>query len=140
MQLDHANIVIADLDNAVGFFTDVLGLTKGPRPNFRVSGAWLYSQGRPLIHLTQATGGLQAGNVSPRIDHIALRVADLDEWNAVLDRLKTHGLPYQVNTPDDGSDCQLWVSPAAGVTVEIIVAQAAPAPVGAMLARDGGQR
>ncbi|AWY44290.1 extradiol dioxygenase [Pseudomonas putida] len=120
MHLDHANIVVADLDKTLGFFTEVLGFTIGPRPGFRVPGAWLYSQGRPLIHLSQATAGLPAGKVSPRIDHIALRVADLDEWNAVLDRLKARGLDYQINAPHDGSDFQLWVSLAPGVTVEII--------------------
>lgn len=123
MQLDHANIVLPELDQAVGFFTDVLGFTKGPRPDFRVPGVWLYNQGRPLIHLTQATGGLPTGRVSPRIDHIALRVADLGEWNALLDRLKFHGIEYQIKTPNDGSDFQLWVPLAAGVTVEIIVAR-----------------
>ncbi|MHC8320919.1 VOC family protein [Pseudomonas sp. GB2N2] len=120
MHLDHANIVVADLGKTVVFFTDVLGFTTGHRPDFRVPGAWLYSQRRPLIHLTQATGGLPAVKVSSRIDHIALRVADLDEWNAVLERLKAHGLDYQVNAPDDGSDYQLWVALAPGVTVEII--------------------
>lgn len=120
MQLDHANIVIADIGTAVGFFTDVLGFTTGYRPDFRVPGVWLYSQDRPLVHLTQATGGNPAIRVAPRIDHIALRVADFDEWNAVLDRLRAHGFEYQINAPDDGSDFQLWVSLAPGVTVEII--------------------
>ena len=126
MHLDHANIVIADLDKTVGFFTDVLGFTKGYRPDFRVPGAWLYSQGRPLIHLTQATGGLPAQRMSPRIDHIALRVADLDEWSAVLDRVRAHGLEYQVNAPSDGSDFQLWVAIAPGITVEIIATASLP--------------
>jgi catechol 2,3-dioxygenase-like lactoylglutathione lyase family enzyme len=123
MHLDHANIVVLDLDKTVDFFVDVLGFKKGHRPDFRMPGAWLYSQGRPLIHLTQATGESTAGKVSPRIDHIALRVADLDEWNALLDRVKAHGAEHQVYAPDDGSDFQFWVSLAAGVTVEIIVAR-----------------
>ncbi|WP_433766235.1 VOC family protein [Pseudomonas putida] len=126
MHLDHANIVIADLDKTVGFFTDVLGFTKGDRPDFRVPGAWLYSQGRPLIHLTQATGGLPAQRMSPRIDHIALRVADLDEWRAALDRVRAHGIEYHVNTPNDGSDFQLWVAIAPGITVEIIATASLP--------------
>jgi len=126
MHLDHANIVIADLHKAIGFFTDVLGFTKGYRPDFRVPGAWLYSQGRPLIHLTQATGGLPAERVSPRIDHIALRVADLNEWNAVIGRLKAHGFDYQVYAPGDGSDFQLWVPLAPSVTVEIIATASLP--------------
>lgn len=121
MQLDHANIVVPDLDKTVGFLTEVLGLKKGHRPGFRLPGAWLYSQGQPLIHLSQGSGESPAGTVSPRIDHIALRVADLDEWNALLDRLEAHGIQYRIHTPNDGSDFQLWVSPAAGITVEMIV-------------------
>jgi hypothetical protein len=37
----------------------------------------------------------------------AAGLADLDEWNALLVRLKAHGIKYQINTPDDGSDFQL---------------------------------
>ncbi|WP_397452831.1 VOC family protein [Pseudomonas sp. NA-150] len=124
MHLDHANIVTSDLDMIVRFFTDVLGFTTGPRPNFRTPGHWLYSEGRPLIHLSQATGGLPTASVSPRIDHIALRIANLDEWSALLDRLKAHGIEYQLSAPNDGSDLQLWVSPAAGVTIEFIITPA----------------
>ncbi|MGE8064472.1 VOC family protein [Pseudomonas sp. NPDC089569] len=121
MHLDHANIVTPDLDRTVDFFTDVLGFTTGPRPNFRVPGAWLYRDGRPLIHLTQATAGSPTASVSPRIDHIALRVADLEEWNTLLARVKARGLEYRLNTGNDGSDFQLWVLLAAGVSIEIIV-------------------
>lgn len=121
MYLDHANIVTPDLDTTVRFFTDVLGFTTGPRPGFRVPGYWLYSAGRPLIHLTQATVALPQGRTSPRIDHIALRVGALDEWTALLDRLKAHQVDYQLNDFNDDSDLQLWVSLAAGVTLEFIV-------------------
>lgn len=123
MYLDHANIVTPDLDATVGFFTDVLGLTAGQRPNFRVPGVWLYSEGRPLIHLSQATGGLPAVRLSSRIDHIALRVANLTEWHALLDRVKAHGIDYQINTDDHSADSQLWVTPTASVIIELVVAR-----------------
>jgi catechol 2,3-dioxygenase-like lactoylglutathione lyase family enzyme len=122
MFLDHANIVTPDLDTTVGFFTDVLGLTTGPRPDFRVPGYWLYSAGRPVIHLTQATVALSAGSMSPRIDHVALRVADLDEWSALLERLEAHDIDYQLNARNDDNDIQLWIPLAVGLTIEIIVA------------------
>lgn len=122
MYLDHANIVTPDLETTVGFFTEVLGLTLGPRPDFRVPGSWLYSDGRPVIHLTQATIALPSGRTSPRIDHVALRVANLDEWTALLERLKDHHIDYQLNAPDDDNDIQLWVTLAPGLTIEIIVA------------------
>ncbi|MFY1667286.1 VOC family protein [Pseudomonas sp. Pseu.R1] len=122
MYLDHANIVTPDLDATVRFFTEVIGLRAGHRPNFRVPGVWLYRDERPLIHLSQATGGSPATWLSSRIDHIALRVADPTEWTALLDRVNASGLDHQIHTPDDGSDFQLWVPLAAGVTVEVIVA------------------
>lgn len=122
MYLDHANIVTPDLDTTVDFFTKVLGLALGPRPDFRVPGSWLYSDGRPVVHLTQATIALPSGRASPRIDHVALRVANLDEWTALLGRLKAHDIEYQLNTPDDDNDIQLWVTLAPGLTIEIIVA------------------
>ena len=122
MYLDHANIVTPNLDTAVGFFTEVLGFTTGPRPDFQVPGYWLYSDGHPVIHLTQATVALPTGRTSPRIDHIALRVADLEEWSALLDRLKAHSIDYQFDTRNGDNDIQLWVALAPGVTIEIIVA------------------
>ncbi|MFJ3487330.1 VOC family protein [Pseudomonas sp. NPDC090202] len=121
MHLDHANIVTPDLPQTVGFFTQVLGFTAGPRPSFGVPGAWLYHEGRALIHLTQATGGSPAMRVAPRIDHIALRVASLDEWDALVDRLHGHGIAYQLSASDDRTDRQLWVTLAAGLTIELIV-------------------
>lgn len=39
LDLDHANIVTPDLDTTVDFFTEELGLTLEPRPDFRVAGA-----------------------------------------------------------------------------------------------------
>lgn len=123
MQLDHANIVTPDLEQAVAFFTDVLGLTLGPRPNFAVPGAWLYSEGRPLIHLSLATGGLPAARLSSRIDHIALRLNGLNEWNALLDRLNTQGIDYQLNAAAHLQDLQLWVAPVPGVIIEITVSR-----------------
>jgi catechol 2,3-dioxygenase-like lactoylglutathione lyase family enzyme len=124
MHLDHANIVTPDLDTAVRFFTDVLGLTLGARPDFRIAGYWLYSAGRPVIHLTQATVAFPSGKTSPRIDHIALRVADRDEWNALLERMKTHEITYQMNPGDGQDDLQLWVALAANVTIEVTVSHA----------------
>jgi catechol 2,3-dioxygenase-like lactoylglutathione lyase family enzyme len=123
MQLDHANIVTPHLAQAVTFFTDILGLTLGPRPNFAVPGAWLYSEARPLIHLSQATGGQPAARLASRIDHVALRLASLDEWNALIERLNARGIDYQLNAGAHVPDLQLWVEPVPGVTVEMTVAR-----------------
>ena len=49
--LDHFNIRTRKLDDTVRFYEDVLGLEKGPRPNFAFPGAWMYSEGKAVVHL-----------------------------------------------------------------------------------------
>jgi catechol 2,3-dioxygenase-like lactoylglutathione lyase family enzyme len=49
--LDHFNIRTRKLDATVRFYQDILGLESGDRPNFSFPGAWMYSEGRPVVHL-----------------------------------------------------------------------------------------
>ena len=49
--LDHFNIRTRKLAETVYFYEAFLGLTKGDRPNFAFPGAWLYSEGKPVVHL-----------------------------------------------------------------------------------------
>src|SRR6202521_491967 len=49
--LDHFNIRTRNLADTVRFYEDVLGLEKGPRPNFAFPGAWMYSEGKAVVHL-----------------------------------------------------------------------------------------
>ena len=126
MQLDHATIVTADLDTARRFFVDVVGLTDGARPPFRIDGNWLYANGRPVIHLIDATAQAQAGRAAPRIDHIAFRLASAGEWQALLGRLHTADVPYQLaEVPPMGpqrAELQLFVALAPGVVIEFVTA------------------
>jgi len=49
--LDHFNIRTRTLADTVRFYEDVLGLEKGDRPNFAFPGAWMYSEGKAVVHL-----------------------------------------------------------------------------------------
>lgn len=40
-----------NLAETVRFYEDVLGLEKGARPNFAFPGAWMYSEGKAVVHL-----------------------------------------------------------------------------------------
>src|SRR4051795_5232555 len=51
MRIDHVTIATDDLETTVAFYRDVLGLVVGPRPAFPFAGAWLYANGRPIVHL-----------------------------------------------------------------------------------------
>ena len=126
MQFDHATIVTADLASARRFFVDVAGLTEGARPPFSIGGYWLYANGRPLIHLIDATAPAAAGKTAPRIDHLAFRMESAAEWQALLGRLHAHGVDYQTaHVPRMGpqeAQAQLFVALAPGVVVEFVTA------------------
>ncbi|SDQ84209.1 Predicted dioxygenase of extradiol dioxygenase family [Paraburkholderia fungorum] len=126
MQLDHATIVIADLDTARHFFVDIAGLTEGARPPFSVDGYWLYANGRPVLHLIDSTMPAAAtqSRVAPRIDHIAFRLDGAAEWQALLERLDAEGVAYQTaQVPQMGAqpaERQLFVALAPGVVIEFV--------------------
>jgi catechol 2,3-dioxygenase-like lactoylglutathione lyase family enzyme len=124
MQLDHATIVTDDLETARRFFCDVVGLEIGPRPPFRLAGYWLYLDGRAVVHLAPATLPTIAGRIAPRIDHLALRIRDRDEWSALLARLHAHRIDYCMTEVPLSDEVQLFVSIAPGVNVEFVAALA----------------
>jgi catechol 2,3-dioxygenase-like lactoylglutathione lyase family enzyme len=123
MILDHATIVTKDLDTTYHFFRNVIGLQAGPRPSFRVRGYWLYASSRPVIHLTDATVPMPEGSTSPRIDHIGFRVENSAEWRALLDRLKTSGIRYDLTNNDVADECQITIVIAPGIVIEIVMSQ-----------------
>jgi len=132
MQLDHVTLVTPDLEGTCRFFRDIVGLEDGARPPFRVDGHWLYANGRPVIHLVDATepARLPGGSpalVAPRIDHVAFRVASGVEWHALVERLAAHRVPYQLAEVPASAEVQLFVALAPGVVVEFVTSL----PVGA---------
>jgi catechol 2,3-dioxygenase-like lactoylglutathione lyase family enzyme len=122
MELDHVTLVTPELDSTRRFFVDVVGLKDGPRPPFRVDGYWLYANGRPVIHLVEATVPMPAGRVSPRIDHFAFRLDSAAEWQALLGRLATTAVPYQLAEVPQSNELQLFVALAPAVVVEFVTA------------------
>jgi catechol 2,3-dioxygenase-like lactoylglutathione lyase family enzyme len=120
MKLDHATIVTRDLEGTRRFLCAIVGLSDGPRPPFRVRGYWLYANGRPVIHLVEATLPAFEGKASPRIDHIALRVDSVAQWTALVDRMESNNVPYKLAEGPLADELQLFVSLAPGVVVEFV--------------------
>lgn len=74
----HVSLNVDDVDAAVAFYTDVLGMTvRGDRPDFGFAGAWL-DVGPQQVHLIAADVPPDRGqHVSLRVDDIAAAVGDL---------------------------------------------------------------
>ena len=81
-KLDHINLVTADLFGAVSFYTKILGLETGWRPDFDVPGAWLYANQLPIVHLVDRHSDLSVG----RIEHFALQGDDIETFLSHLQR------------------------------------------------------
>jgi len=78
-KLDHGSLCVGDIDKAVSFYGDLLGLEPLPRPDFGFPGAWFNAGGTP-VHLT--TGGFtRSGDAElrPNDGHLAFLVDDLEE-------------------------------------------------------------
>ena len=74
----HVSINVDDADEAIAFYTDVLGLTvRDDRPDFPFGGAWL-DVGGQQVHL------LEIDVPDDKGQHFAIRVSDLDAAVAEL--------------------------------------------------------
>jgi catechol 2,3-dioxygenase-like lactoylglutathione lyase family enzyme len=105
----HVSVNVDDVEAAVGFYADVLGLAvRSDRPGFGFGGAWL-DAGDQQLHLIE-------GEVPPgRGQHFALAVADLD---AVVVELRARGVAVSDPSPV-GAGRQAFVSDPAGNLVEL---------------------
>lgn len=74
----HVSLNVDDVDAAIAFYTDVLGLgVRDDRPDFPFAGAWL-DVGSQQIHLIAADVPPDRGqHVSLRVDDLAGAVAEL---------------------------------------------------------------
>lgn len=125
-QLDHFTITCRpdDLATTVDFYTSVLGLIEGARPDFPFPGAWLYANGQPIVHLA----GLLDEPVGPGtgpLDHIAFSGRDLDAARAALQAM---AVPYD-EAPVPGFPLhQIFVRDPNGLKLELTFRTGDPEP------------
>jgi len=87
-RLDHVNIRKNNLAEMVRWYTEVLGLQSGPRPDFPFKGAWMYLGDHPVVHLVEKqTDKLVGSEADLKLEHIAFTGHDLDGFKAKLNRL-----------------------------------------------------
>jgi catechol 2,3-dioxygenase-like lactoylglutathione lyase family enzyme len=115
--LDHFNIRTRKLAETVRFYEDVLGLEKGARPNFAFPGAWMYSEGKPVVHLVDisATDEPQKPD-SGVVHHVAFVSRGFD---GMAQRLKSKGMEYDARQVPGGELWQIFVRDPNGVMIEL---------------------
>jgi catechol-2,3-dioxygenase len=102
-RLDHINVNTAQLGVLRAWYSEVLDMTPGPRPNFSFGGAWMYCGGLPAVHLVERSH-LEPVRGDLTLQHFAFAAEDLAGF---LQRLKALDVPYRVGIVDDFELCQI---------------------------------
>ena len=115
--LDHYNVSTRNLGDTVRFYEDVLGLVNGPRPPFDFPGAWLYSEGHPVLHLNDIspTDTPQRPD-SGVIDHIAFGSRGFE---AMKRHLAGKGIAHRVNQVPNSTRWQIFLRDPNNVEIEL---------------------
>jgi catechol 2,3-dioxygenase-like lactoylglutathione lyase family enzyme len=114
--MNHFTVIGKDKVATLDFYTSVLGLQVGPRPDLGFDGAWLYAElnQSAILHiyfdrpLPQPPAGA--------IDHMAFTGTDIDSLKA---RLDARGLKYKVQLQAGGKTLQLFTLDPNGAKVEV---------------------
>jgi catechol 2,3-dioxygenase-like lactoylglutathione lyase family enzyme len=115
--LDHYNVSTRNLRDTVRFYEEVLGLVNGPRPPFDFPGAWLYSEGHPVLHLNDISPTDKAQRPdSGVIDHIAFGSRGFD---AIKQHLTGKGVSFRVNEVPNSTRRQIFLTDPNNILIEL---------------------
>jgi catechol 2,3-dioxygenase-like lactoylglutathione lyase family enzyme len=101
--LNHVSLCTTQLSVMREFYTAVLGLREGPRPNFSFGGAWLYCGPQPVVHLI-VKSELRPTTGDLNLQHFAFSSDNLAQ---TLDHLRAARVPFRVGIVRDFGICQI---------------------------------
>ena len=112
--LNHFTVIAEDIARTMEFYTEVLGLQKGPRPALGFPGEWLYADGRAIVHVysDRAPPEQRIGV----IDHVAFSAKGLKETRA---RFEAQKIPYELRRQRGAGTWQLFCHDPNGAKVEL---------------------
>ena len=126
--LEHFLLQVADLEATCDWYEKVVGLRRGPTPDFKFPVQWLYAGDLDVLHVTQ--GGKDVSENRKRyvgqqsealsgsgvIDHVAFRATGLKE---TLSRLRALGVDFRERMVSDQGVYQVFFLDPNGLKVEL---------------------
>ena len=92
-KLDHVNLRTHQLDVMIEWYSRVLGLRQGARPDFPFPGAWMYAGDSAVVHLVEVAEAQAAGSeVALKLEHFAFSGIEGREFEA---RLRDEDIPFK---------------------------------------------
>ena len=113
--MNHFTVTAEDEQKTLAFYTGLLGLRVGHRPDLGFPGAWLYGEGaQALVHLYFGRPmPVQRAGV---IDHMAFTARDL---RSVKARFDDSGTKYELRQQAGAGTWQLFCHDPNGAKVEL---------------------
>jgi catechol 2,3-dioxygenase-like lactoylglutathione lyase family enzyme len=119
----HIAIKTNDLGKTVKFYTEVIGLSQGFRPDFGYPGAWLNVPtpvGEAIVHIYAGGPAMGADGTAPTgtaaIDHVSLTGVGFHDFVA---RIRDHGLDWREFLVPGTTLWQIFVYDPSGVQLEL---------------------
>ena len=118
INMHHVALATEDLAATLQFYTDIVGLKKGPTPSSSGPLQWMYAGDNPVLHIFQPNSG-RGDSVTGvyGVAHIALHIADFDK---AKERLEEHGISYDTNIMESRNARQMFFDGPDNVRVELI--------------------
>jgi catechol 2,3-dioxygenase-like lactoylglutathione lyase family enzyme len=107
---------VVDLDEAVRFYTEVLGLPEVERWDHR-DVVWVMAGDRTRIGLWRPQVGLAGGRGGVHV-HYAMHLPE-EAYEAAVERLRGHGLEVQEEVFEEGRGRAVYVTDPDGHVVEL---------------------
>lgn len=112
--MNHFTVIAEDLAHTLDFYVGLLGLEQGHRPDLGFPGAWLYADGRAILHV-YSDRPMPASRAGV-IDHMAFSARGLKETKA---RFDASGVKYDLRQQRGAGTWQLFCFDPNGARVEL---------------------
>ena len=116
-RIQHINIRCSagDLPGMERFYSDVVGLHRGKRPNLRNDGIWMYLGNHPVVHISvRCESGYIQSDHRGSIDHVAF---DCTDAQGLRDRLQQINIPFETSNVQ-GAGFQIFIRDPLGTVLE----------------------
>ncbi len=115
--LNHYTITCRteDLESLRDFYTSVLGLVDGSRPDFGFDGNWLYADDQPIVHLAALREDQPPATTGP-LEHLAFSGSDLQRTLQHLDDLS---IDYEQAPVPERDLWQVFVRDPLNIRIEL---------------------
>lgn len=92
-KLDHVNVRTSQLSSMIAWYTRILGMTQGYRPDFPFQGAWMYAGDTPAVHLIGVEEDGSIGSESRlKLEHFAFSATGAASFE---EKLKALSEPFR---------------------------------------------